>query len=57
MPKDETTEQISSLLAEQAEDTRRVIGEVLKIEKTKLHQVRVIGAKDEIVAAIKDIVK
>lgn len=57
MPKDETTEQISALLAEQAEDTRRVIGEVLKIEKAKLHQVRVIGAKDEIVASIKDIVR
>lgn len=57
MAKNDTTEQISSLLAEQAEDTRRVIGEVLKIEKAKLHQVRVIGAKDEIVASIKDVVK
>ena len=57
MAPDETSEQISALLSEQAEDTRRVISEVLKIEKSKLYQVRVIGAKDEIVAAIKEIVK
>ena len=57
MAPDETSEQISALLSEQAEDTRRVIAEVLKIEKAKLYQVRVIGAKDEIVAAIKDVVK
>lgn len=54
---DETSEQIAALLSQQADDTRRVIAEVLKIEKAKLYQVRVIGAKDEIISAIKDIVK
>jgi hypothetical protein len=57
MASDETKDQIADLLGEQPEDTRRLIAEVLKIEKAKLHQERVIGARDEIVAAIKDIVK
>lgn len=57
MSPEETPDRIERLLAEQSEETKRVISEVLKIEKSKLSQLRVIGAKDEIVGAIKDAVK
>lgn len=49
--------EIKRLFSSQPEDTQRAIVEVLKIEKEKIHHLRVIGAKEEIIGAIKDAVK
>jgi hypothetical protein len=53
----ETRNLIAELLSEAPEDTKKVILEVFKIEKDKVAQVNPYGVKDEIAAAIKDVVR
>jgi hypothetical protein len=53
----DTRKLIADLLAGADEDTRKVVLEVFKIERDRLYQVTPYGVKDEIAAAIKDIVR
>jgi hypothetical protein len=52
-----TRGQISKLLAEASKETQATTTAVFKIERDKLYQARPIGVTQEIVHAIKDIVK
>lgn len=53
----DTQQLVSAVLAAADDDTKRVIAEVFKIERDKLYQVNPRGVKDEILAAVKDVVK
>lgn len=53
----DTRQTIAELLSQASPDTKKVIEEVFKIEREKLGKVNPYGLKDDIAAAIKDIVK
>ncbi len=53
----DTRKLIAETLAGDEEDTKKVILEVFKIERDKLYQVTPYGVKDEIAAAIRDVVR
>ncbi len=57
MATDNNPDTIKVLFEQQSEDTQRAISETLKIEEDKKEHLRAMGAKEEIVAAIKGIVK
>lgn len=48
---------VADVLAKADADTKAVIAEVFKIERDKLYQANPYGVKDEVLAAIKDVVK
>jgi hypothetical protein len=53
----DTRKLISELLSDAEDDTKKVVLEVFKIERDRVYQVTPYGVKDEIAAAIKDIVR
>ena len=57
MPSAELQQLVTEVLANAEADTKAVIAEVFKIERDKLYQANPYGVKDEILAAIKDVVK